>query len=109
MEFECGFGISIVIDIGIDIGIGIGIDISIGIGIDIGIGIGIGIGIDMWICFCIFGVCLFFFSFEIVALSTIWYQLALCFPVLYCSWQTLNAYRSRIVSLRGNVKLYYII
>ena len=49
-----------------------------------------------------------FFSFEIVFLCN-QYQLSFCFLVLFFSWQTLDAYNSRIVSLRGNVKLYYII
>ena len=53
--------------------------------------------------FSVFG----FFSFEIVSLSTIWYHLAFYFPVLFSSWQTLDAYNNRIVSLRG--MLNYII
>ena len=134
---DIGIGISISIGIGISISIDIGICISIGIDIDIGIvlvsaftlvlastlawvlvfTLALTLVLELALALALastFGfvsafLTLGFFSFEIVALFTIWYQLALCFPVLSFSWQTLNVYNSHIMSLSGKVKLYYII
>ena len=45
-----------------------------------------------------------FFSFEIIYLCNL-----VLTGIMFSNWQTLDTYSSCIMSLRGNVKLYYII